>query len=153
MFDLLFDRWLSYGLALAVVWLLVLLDWLRLALRVSWSWKSSLGLTSFAAAFSVLAFFRMRGTDARLKSLRLGLEGEVAVGQFLDEYCRERGYKVLHDLQGDGFNVDHVLIGPAGIFASTPRRTPSRPWGRGGRHGEGETRGHGDKEMEGKDGD
>jgi hypothetical protein len=30
----------SYGLAPTVVWLLVLLDWLRLALRVPWSWKS-----------------------------------------------------------------------------------------------------------------
>lgn len=113
MLDLLFDRWLYFVLALAVVWLLVLLDWLRLAMRVTWSWKSCLALTSFAAAFSVLAFFRMRGADSRMKNLRLGLEGEVAVGQFLDEYRRERGYKVLHDLQGDGFNVDHVLIGSA----------------------------------------
>jgi hypothetical protein len=64
MFDLLFDRWLSYALAMVVIWLLVLLDWLRLALRVPWSWKSCLALTSFAAAFSVLAFFRMRGADA-----------------------------------------------------------------------------------------
>jgi hypothetical protein len=93
---------------------------------VPWSWKSCLALTSFAAAFSVLAFFRMRGTGARLKNLRLGLEGEVAVGQFLDEYCRERGYKVLHDLQGDGFNVDHVLIGPGGIFA-IDTKTHSKP--------------------------
>jgi hypothetical protein len=63
MLDLLFGRWLSYALALAVVWLLVLLDWLRLALRVPWSWKSCVAMTSFAAAFSALAFLKMRGTD------------------------------------------------------------------------------------------
>jgi hypothetical protein len=83
MFDLLFDRWLSYALAMVVIWLLVLLDWLRLALRVPWSWKSCLAPTSFAAAFSVLAYFRMRGADTRLKNLRLGLECEVAVGKAL----------------------------------------------------------------------
>ena len=65
----------------------------------------------------------MRGTYARLKNLRLGLDGEVGVGQFLDEYCRERGYKVLHDLQGDGLNVDHVLIGPGGVFAIDTKTT------------------------------
>lgn len=27
------------------------------------------------------------------------------------------GYRVYHDLQFDGFNVDHALVGPAGILA------------------------------------
>ena len=35
--------------------------------------------------------------------------------QFL-ESLREQGYKVFHDIPGEGFNIDHVLIGPAGIF-------------------------------------
>jgi hypothetical protein len=37
------------------------------------------------------------------------------VGQYL-ETLRARGYRVLHDLIGDGFNVDHALIGPDSIF-------------------------------------
>jgi len=47
--------------------------------------------------------------------LRLARDGERAVGQFL-ETLRMGGYRVLHDLIGDGFNVDHALIGQAGIF-------------------------------------
>ena len=33
------------------------------------------------------------------------------------EDLRAQGYAVFHDIPGDGFNVDHALIGPAGIFA------------------------------------
>jgi Nuclease-related domain len=29
---------------------------------------------------------------------------------------RELGYKVFHDVVGGDFNLDHVLIGPAGVF-------------------------------------
>jgi hypothetical protein len=58
-------------------------------------------------------------------ALRLAAEGEKAVGQFL-EGLREHGYRVFHDVVGDGFNVDHVLIGPAGIF-TVETKTWSKP--------------------------
>ena len=51
----------------------------------------------------------------RLRALKQGRDGEKAVGQFL-ERMRETGYQVFHDVVGVGFNVDHVLIGPAGAF-------------------------------------
>ena len=37
-----------------------------------------------------------------------------------------KGYQVFRDLIGDGFNVDHVVIGPAGVFA-VETRSRSRP--------------------------
>ncbi|MBA2430881.1 MAG: NERD domain-containing protein, partial [Chthoniobacterales bacterium] len=30
---------------------------------------------------------------------------------------RGAGYHVFHDLRRDGFNIDHVVVGPAGVFA------------------------------------
>jgi hypothetical protein len=48
--------------------------------------------------------------------LRLGYEAEVAVGQELNELVR-LGYYVFHDLPAEGFNVDHVAVGPNGVFA------------------------------------
>ena len=57
--------------------------------------------------------------------MRQGIEGEKAVGQFL-ERLREQGYQVFHDLVGEGFNVDHVLIGPAGVF-TIETKTWSKP--------------------------
>ena len=61
----------------------------------------------------------------RARALRLGIEGERAVGQFL-ERLREDGYQVFHDVVGVGFNLDHVVIGPAGVF-TVETKTHSKP--------------------------
>jgi hypothetical protein len=45
-----------------------------------------------------------------------GLRGEVAVGRILAPLEAE-GYRVLHDLEATRGNVDHVVIGPTGVFA------------------------------------
>ncbi|MDF1554444.1 MAG: NERD domain-containing protein [Deferrisomatales bacterium] len=45
----------------------------------------------------------------RLRQMRLGLEGERAIGEFLDN-LRPKGFHVFHDVLGDGFNADHVVI-------------------------------------------
>lgn len=72
--------------------------------------------------FVAIRFFRIR---PRLRQLRLALEGERAVGQYL-ERLRTQGFEVFHDVLGEGFNIDHVLIGPAGIF-SVETKTWSKP--------------------------
>jgi hypothetical protein len=58
--------------------------------------------------------------------LRLGYEGELAVGQELNQLMSS-GYRVFHDFPADGFNVDHVVIGPTGVFAveTKARRKPA----------------------------
>jgi hypothetical protein len=61
----------------------------------------------------------------RLRALKQGRDGEKAVGQFL-ERLRAQGYQVFHDIIGEGFNVDHVLIGPAGVF-SIETKTRGKP--------------------------
>ena len=48
--------------------------------------------------------------------LRLGYECEVATGQDLTELIKS-GFKVYHDFPADGFNIDHIAIGPTGVFA------------------------------------
>jgi hypothetical protein len=42
-------------------------------------------------------------------------DGEKAVGEFLERF-REKGYRIFHDIVGGDFNIDHVLIGPSGIY-------------------------------------
>jgi hypothetical protein len=66
-----------------------------------------------------------------LKQLKQGRDGERVVGQFL-ERRRAKGFHVFHDVQGDGFNVDHVLIGPSGAYC-VETKTPSKPVGRDAR--------------------
>ena len=50
-----------------------------------------------------------------LKRAHLTLYGKMAAGQELDQLMRA-GARVFHDLPGDGFNIDHVIVCPAGVF-------------------------------------
>jgi hypothetical protein len=54
----------------------------------------------------------------KLRQMRLGYEAELAVGQELNELFRY-GFRVFHDVPvGEReFNIDHVLVGPTGVFA------------------------------------
>jgi hypothetical protein len=95
-------------------------------------WRMYTGMqpnpTAFTAAavLTILyAAFRVRRARPKLRNLRQALEGERAVGQFL-ERLRERGFEVFHDVVGENFNVDHVLIGPAGVF-TIETKTWSKP--------------------------
>jgi hypothetical protein len=73
-------------------------------------------LMSLLASLVVMwALFRIRQLLPVARSLSLAREGERAVGEFL-ERLREKGYRVFHDVVGDDFNLDHVIIGPAGVF-------------------------------------
>jgi len=61
----------------------------------------------------------------KLKSMRLGRDGEKAVGQYL-EGLRVSGAKVFHDIQGQNFNLDHVVIASSGIYV-IETKTYSKP--------------------------
>jgi Nuclease-related domain len=56
---------------------------------------------------------------------RLGFEGERFVGE---ELCRLIAHKfeIYHDVLFEGFNIDHVLVGPRGVFVveTKTRRKP-----------------------------
>lgn len=63
-------------------------------------------------AYATVKIIRTFSTVTRMK---LGRDGERVVGQFLDR-LREQGCHIYHDILGDKFNIDHVVVGPKGIF-------------------------------------
>jgi Nuclease-related domain len=71
------------------------------------------------------AVWRLLRVRPQLRRLRQAIDGERAVGQFLEQ-LREKGYRVFHDVLGEGFNVDHVVIGPAGVV-TVETKTWSKP--------------------------
>jgi hypothetical protein len=76
-----------------------------------------------AAASTVMAW----RTRIKLRSYRLGLLGEQSVAEQL-QHLLANGCRVFHDIPGDGnWNIDHVVVGPAGVFAiETKSRTKRR---------------------------
>ncbi len=58
-----------------------------------------------------------------IRHLRLGLDAERATAEELNQLMRH-GFHVFHDFPADNFNIDHIVIGPTGVFAV---ETKSRP--------------------------
>jgi hypothetical protein len=102
-------------------------------------------LTFFAAVSTgVFAVTIRREWPVVINCLR-GAKGERAVADVLED-LRIKGYRVLHDLPvvRDGkrvANIDHVLIGPAGVFAIETKyrsKPADRPGVRADIHWDGE---------------
>jgi hypothetical protein len=80
-----------------------------------------------AVILIVIAVFKFAVIRSRVADLNLGRKGELVVGQLLEE-ARRLDYQVFHDIVGRDYNIDHVLVGPGGIFSietksvSKPRR-------------------------------
>jgi Nuclease-related domain len=69
-----------------------------------------------AAALEAHFIFKLVKLISRRRKLRLGYEGQLAVGQELNQLLRY-GYYVYHDFPAEKFNIDHVIVGPAGVYA------------------------------------
>ncbi|MCJ7772947.1 MAG: NERD domain-containing protein, partial [Desulfobacterales bacterium] len=82
-------------------------------------------LTFVAILFVLFSVFRVRKIFKEVKALKLGRDGERAVGQYL-ESLRENGHRIFHDLIGDNFNLDHVIISRKGIYV-IETKTYSKP--------------------------
>jgi Nuclease-related domain len=94
--------------------------WLTVAVELIHWWSNqppqprlSLCVAIAATGFSWIGFRRLRPT---FRNLNRGERGELRVAEVLEE-LREFGYRPFHDLIGDGYNIDHVVVGPAGVFA------------------------------------
>jgi hypothetical protein len=82
--------------------------------------------TVVAVAAVIFSGWRIWSIRGRVRQLRLGRDGERVVGQFL-ERLHEGGGQVYHDIPGEGFNLDHVVISRHGIYA-IETKTFSKPW-------------------------
>lgn len=81
--------------------------------------------TIVAIGVALFAFIRYLGALKRIRSLRLGQRGERAVAQYL-EWFRIKDFFVFHDVPNGDANIDHVLIGPRGIYV-IETKTLSKP--------------------------
>ena len=116
------EKLLNYLLIILVFFLFTLLTWIQ-ALNQS---PLNPWLMSITAA-PVIGYcaFQFWQTMKELKQLRLGRDGERAVAEQLDVLKRD-GAIVFHDLIGEGFNLDHVVLSSRGVFV-IETKTHSKP--------------------------
>lgn len=98
-----------------------------------WRWWSASppapkSLTLIAFVIAGIAAWKWRAVKAEAARIKTGLKGERATGQLLQSGLLPLGYEVFHDCCFDDFNVDHVAIGPGGIFA-IETKTRTKPSG------------------------
>ena len=110
--ELINDRILGWVLVPLLLVMLAGLEWLRWYQDTPYNPLLYTIIAAFAVAVSIPRVTRL---IRQVRALKLGRDGERVVGQFLDG-MRPAGYHVLHDLIGEGFNVDHVVIGERGVY-------------------------------------
>ncbi|RUO20160.1 nuclease-related domain-containing protein [Aliidiomarina haloalkalitolerans] len=71
--------------------------------------------TVLALGVIMWAAVRMTRAFKEIKLINQGILSEKAVGQFL-ERLRADGAEVFHDIQGESFNLDHVVIHRTGVY-------------------------------------
>lgn len=95
-----------------------------------WRWYSKTppnpaAVTAVALPLIAYSIFKIYRVIGRIRRLKMARDGEKAVGQYLAD-LRENGYRIFHDIVGNGFNVDHVIISDRGIF-TVETKTHSKP--------------------------
>jgi hypothetical protein len=60
--------------------------------------------------------FKIVQSLSQREKLRLGYFGELVTAEALSRFMPEGNY-VFHDFPADNFNIDHIVVGPAGVFA------------------------------------
>ena len=109
------NTWLVYFLVMPLAFYSLVISDLYFGNR-AFSLSSAIIYLVAAIGLTVFGIFKLVSLFNQRKKMKLGYEGEVAVGQALNHMMRD-GYHVYHDLVADKFNIDHIVIGPGGVFA------------------------------------
>jgi hypothetical protein len=111
----------------AILWLLLfpVLMVCSLIAQHPKDWIMPLMIFIFTAGTSFFFGKRLLNLLERRANYRLGYEGERFVGEELSRLI-VLGFEIYHDVPFEGFNIDHVLVGPRGVFIveTKTRRKP-----------------------------
>lgn len=115
--NLFLDDFIPYYFAAACLVLVAILEW-----SVQ---PSPMFYAGIAGCMVAVSGWKTYTVLKKIKRLKLGRDGEKIVGQYLDQLMRKGAY-VFHDLIGEGFNLDHVIVHHTGIYV-VETKTYSKP--------------------------
>ncbi|PPD55670.1 MAG: hypothetical protein CTY10_06790 [Methylotenera sp.] len=106
----------SYLSMISVIPLMIYTLYLSLSALKSFPLLASI-VYIFLTIFMIIYFcFKLKKLLDHKAKLSLGYDAELAVGQELNSMMRD-GYWVFHDVPAENYNIDHVVVGAAGVFA------------------------------------
>jgi hypothetical protein len=94
----------------------ILMEWMIALVKIP---LEPIFLISPTIVVLIIVFFSLWKSNEIRKEIqknKLGRDGEREVAEYLDDLIRKGSY-VFHDIPGDNFNIDHVVISKYGIFA------------------------------------
>ena len=120
--DVVFDQGIIYILTGTFVCFYAFNNWIYYLIeKVHNPWA----MTLIAVAVVAYCLYKIKKALKKITKLKQGRDGERAVGQYL-ESLREQGVKVFHDLPGNNFNLNHVLVALSGVYV-IETKTYSKP--------------------------
>lgn len=104
----------AYAVALSIVLALVLViqEWVVWFLGYE---PQPLIWTLYVALVVPYPVYRLRQIRKELPGLKFIQDANKVVVHYLEQ-LRKDGYSVFHDIEGDGFDIDHVVVGKNGVF-------------------------------------
>ena len=117
------DEIMPYFLAVLATLVMAIFEWLSVIFK---SPPQPITVTFLFSLALILLIRKLIKTKKLFWQMKLGEQGELAVGQFLEEKLRPMGFQVFHDILGKDFNVDHFVVGPAGLYC-IETKTHSKP--------------------------
>jgi hypothetical protein len=109
---LLNDRLLGYFFLAGTFWVCAWMEWFAKVMEMPR--RPALYVVA-AICFTGLLAFRAYQVRRKLQRIRQGRDGEREVAELLQDLIKT-GASVIHDIPGEGFNIDHVVISTRGIF-------------------------------------
>lgn len=107
------DRLVPYVFGPAIIWTVCLVEWTHAWQHTSPAPRTWTSLAIIATGLAAIGLLRL---IPQARNLVRGERGELKVAETLED-LRADGYRVFHDLVRDGFNIDHVVVGPSGVYA------------------------------------
>ena len=116
------DKVIPYILFPAFMFIFAVIEWVRFIYPSKPQPIIATIIVLISIAYCAPKIIRVR---REIVNLRLGSDGEKIVAQTLDD-LRQDGCVILHDIIGDEFNVDHIVVSTKGIFV-IETKTYSKP--------------------------
>lgn len=120
--DVLYEHMLAPVLIALFMVVVAALEWWRFYTDAK---PNPLIYSTVAGACVFYAGVKILRNQHKVRQMKLGRDGERVVAQQL-EWLRREDFFVFHDVPNGDANVDHLLIGPKGIF-TIETKTLSKP--------------------------